>query len=687
MKLTNIKGVGPKTATLLESLGIYSVVDILFHLPFRYQDRTRIVPMQTLRPGDQAVIQGEITAAKIKFTGKRQLQLTLTDNSGSIQLKFFHFNSTQQKNLTVGSHLRCFGEVKLWQRHLLMIHPEYKHIDQQKVIAVEESLTPLYSTTEGLQQKTWRALSQQALNYLQKSTELQEILPPQILKTYDLLNIKTALSYVHRPPPDASQTLLESGLHPMQQRLAFEELLTHQLSLRQLRQKLRQHRAYAMSTAPPLVTKFLDNLGFSLTSAQKKAIVDIQSDLKKNTPMLRLLQGDVGAGKTVVAALAALQVIANQCQVAMMAPTELLAEQHYQQFLQWFTPLDIKVVLLSGSLRAPERRENLDKINSGQAQLVIGTHALLQKQVAFYNLAFVIIDEQHRFGVLQRSTLREKGKQAEFFPHQLIMTATPIPRTLAMTVYADLDTSIIDQLPPGRTPIKTAIINNNRRTEVIDKVKQLCVRGGQVYWVCPLISESETLQCEAATDTMMTLESLLPELKIGLVHGRLKAEEKQVIMEQFKQHNIDVLVATTVIEVGINVPNATLMVIENPERMGLAQLHQLRGRVGRGAKESHCILLYQNPLSENARKRLNVMRESVDGFYIAQQDLELRGAGEVLGTKQAGIQQLRIADIMRDRHLLPQVQKAANEILNTHPEIIPGLKQRWLGIKEVLAKV
>ena len=687
MKITSLKGVGPKTAALLENLGVYSIVDILFHLPFRYQDRTRIVPIKTLRPGDQAVIEGQITAAKIVFAGKRQLQITLTDSSGSIQLKFFHFNNTQQKNLIVGTQLRCFGEVKLWQRRLLMFHPEYKHMNTKKIVVVEENLTPLYSSTEGLHQNTWLALSQQALNYLKDSAELQEILPPKILQAYHLLNIKAALVYVHRPPPDASQTLLESGLHPMQQRLVFEELLTHQLSLRQLRYRLQQHRAYAMPTETVLSSAFLEKLGFVLTNAQHTAIIDIKTDLKKATPMMRLLQGDVGSGKTVVAALAALQVIASQHQVVIMAPTELLAEQHYQQFLKWFSPLDISVVWLSGKLKTTKRRESLAQIASGEAKLVVGTHALFQKQVVFADLALVIIDEQHRFGVLQRSALREKGKQAEFFPHQLIMTATPIPRTLAMMVYADLDTSIIDEFPPGRTPIKTAIVNNNRRSEVIQKVNQLCGNGGQVYWVCPLISESEILQCEAATETMSMLEQALPELKINLVHGRLKAEEKQLIMEQFKQHQIDLLVATTVIEVGINVPNATLMVIENSERMGLAQLHQLRGRVGRGAKESHCILLYQNPLSENARKRLNVMRESVDGFYIAQQDLELRGAGEVLGTKQTGIQRLKIADIMRDRHLLPQVQRAANEILQTYPEIIPALKKRWLGEKEQLAKV
>ena len=414
---------------------------------------------------------------------------------------------------------------------------------------------------------------------------------------------------------------------------------------------------------------------------------DIKNDLTQAKPMMRLLQGDVGSGKTVVAAIAALQAISNQYQAAIMVPTELLAEQHYRQFAQWFLPLGINVVCLAGKLKVAERRIVLQQLASGEVQFIVGTHALFQQQVVFADLALVIVDEQHRFGVAQRSALRQKGEQQQLFPHQLIMTATPIPRTLAMTIYADLDISVIDELPPGRTPIKTAVINNHRRLAVIDKVKQLCDNGGQVYWVCPLIEESELLTAEAAEKTAQALQQALPGLTIALLHGRLKTTEKQNIMQRFQADEINLLVATTVIEVGIDVPNATLMVIENPERMGLAQLHQLRGRVGRGAKESHCILLYRSPLSENARRRLTVMRESLDGFYIAQQDLELRGSGEVMGTRQTGLQHLRIANIMRDRHLLPKVQQAANAILLHYPQIVSALQERWIGEKQQYAKV
>jgi len=687
MKLSDLKGVGPKTVKQLAELGIYDISDILFHLPLRYQDRTRIVPIHSLRPGDQAVIEGKITRAQVKFAGKRQLQLTLADRNGEIQLKFFHFNKAQQHNLRIGTRLRCFGEVKYWQRQLMMIHPEYRRLGEQTILHVEENLTPIYPTTDGLQQNTWRALTQQALAYLQTDGVLEELVPREIRQQFDLADIKTALLYVHRPPADTQQALLEQGMHSMQQALAFEELLAHQLGLRQLRVKLQQHSAYPLRVNTMLCDQFIKTLAFSLTAAQAGVVSDIQDDLTLNKPMMRLLQGDVGSGKTVVAAIAALQAIANQHQAAIMAPTELLAEQHYRQFKQWFVPLGIKVAWLSGKLKIAERRNMLAQLHTGEAQLIVGTHALFQPQVVFHDLALVIVDEQHRFGVAQRSALREKGEQLQLFPHQLIMTATPIPRTLAMTVYADLDTSVIDELPPGRTPIKTAAINNTRRIEVIDKVKQLCQQGGQVYWVCPLIEVSELLDCEAAEKTAQALQQSLPKLRVALLHGRLKSEEKQQIMQQFQAGNIDLLVATTVIEVGIDVPNATLMVIENPERMGLAQLHQLRGRVGRGAKESHCILLYRSPLSANARKRLSVMRESMDGFYIAQQDLELRGPGEVMGTKQTGLQRLRIANIMRDRHLLPKVQQAANMILQQHIDIIPQLKRRWIGTKEQFAKV
>lgn len=688
MQLQKLKGVGPKTVEKLESLGIQSVEDVLFHLPFRYQDRTRILTIADLRPGDQAVIEGEIISSRVKFAGKRQLEVLLQDKTGVITLKFFHFNSTQQKKLGVGKQLRCFGDVKLFRRQLMMIHPEYQQVGEQ-LKPVDESLTPVYPSTEGIQQNSWRALSSQALQYLQTEHGLKELLSDDVRGHYDLVEIKQAITYIHRPPPDVDQALLQEGLHPMQQRLAFEELLAHQVSLRQVRAKLQQFLAKAckLELAEKMTTQFLDNLVFSLTGAQTHALQDIQQDLSQSQPMMRLVQGDVGSGKTVVAALAALQCIANGMQVAIMAPTELLAEQHFQQFTQWFEKLKIKVAWLSGKLKVAERRQMQALIESGEAACVVGTHALFQKSVEFANLGLVIIDEQHRFGVAQRQALRAKGIAADCYPHQLIMTATPIPRTLAMTVYADLDTSIIDELPPGRTPVTTVVVNNQRRHEIIDKVKLRCDEGGQVYWVCPLIEESENLEAEAAEKIYQQLVKQLPDYQVALVHGKMKATDKQRIMQAFKENEVQVLVATTVIEVGINVPNASLMVIENPERMGLAQLHQLRGRVGRGAKQSHCVLLYQDPLTETAKQRLRVMRESTDGFFIAEQDLKLRGPGEVLGTRQTGMQRLRIANIIRDRKLLPNVQKVAVEILQKNQAIVPELKRRWLGQNEVFSQV
>jgi ATP-dependent DNA helicase RecG len=687
MNLSALKGVGPKTANLLNAIDVHSVEDILFHLPFRYQDRTRVVAIADLRPGDSAVLEGVVQDCSIKFARKRQLVVSLEDASGVVQLKFFHFNAGQQRALAVGTKLRCFGEVKLFGRQLQIIHPEYRPVDA--ATAVEESLTPVYPTTDGLQQKLWRKLTAQALNYIPLATSSLEILPAPLRERWELPNLIDCLHHIHRPAPDADQNLLLEGLHPWQQRLAFEELLAHQVSLQQLREKTQRLEAHAcdVEKAKSVQQKFSKALPFSLTQAQQIAWQEISADLTQAHPMMRLVQGDVGSGKTVVAAFAALQAIASGFQVAIMAPTELLAEQHFEQFTTWFSDLGITTAWLAGKLKVGPRREMLALIESGEAKCVVGTHALFQKKVTFNNLALIVIDEQHRFGVAQRQALRSKGIEEGIFPHQLIMTATPIPRTLAMTVYADLDTSVIDELPPGRTPIKTVVINNQRRAQVVERIQSLCVTGGQVYWVCPLIEESEQLDCEAAESIAVKLTKKLPELNVGLVHGRMKPEQKQLLMQQFKAGEIDVLVATTVIEVGINVPNATLMVIENTERMGLAQLHQLRGRVGRGAMESHCVLLYQEPLTDTAKKRLTVLRDSTDGFYIAEQDLKFRGPGEVLGTKQTGMQRLRIADIMRDRKLLAKVQQASKMVVNSHPELIALLTQRWLGSKHEFGKV
>jgi ATP-dependent DNA helicase RecG len=687
MKLQTLKGLGENTASKFAALGIYSVEDLLFYLPFRYQDRTRITPIRYLQHGEDAVIEGEILASGIKFGKRRTLIVTLQDNTGFIELQFYYFNKSQQEQLKPGVKLRCYGEPRVWKNKLMIIHPEYRRVDEHNISTVEETLTPVYPKTEGLSQTTFFKFTTLALAHLKKDDYALELLTQAFREQYSLVDIKQAIIYVHRPPPEAPQELLMEKLHPLQQRLAFEELLAHQVGLRQLRAKIQLHRATPLTKKGELETQFLKALPFDLTKAQKTVWQEINNDLKQPHPMMRLVQGDVGSGKTVVAALAGLRAIENGFQAAIMAPTEILAEQHYQNFLQWFEPLDIKVVWLTGKLKAKERRETLALIESGEAQFIVGTHALFQKEVNFHQLSLVIIDEQHRFGVAQRQALREKGIEQNDYPHQLIMTATPIPRTLAMTVYADLDTSIIDELPPGRTPIKTILVNNQRRAEVIDRAKIKCEKGGQAYWVCPLIETSETLQCETAQDTLETLQKALPTLNIGMIHGRLKSDEKDRIMHAFKAKEIDILVATTVIEVGVNVPNATLMIIENAERMGLAQLHQLRGRVGRGDKESHCVLLYQEPLSEIAKKRLTTMRESTDGFYIAQQDLELRGPGEVMGTRQTGMQRLRIADIMRDRKLLPTVQKAAQVLLKDYPEIVEPLKQRWLGDNEILGNV
>ena len=683
MSLTALKGIGPKTRILLNNLSIDTVSDLLFHLPLRYEDRTRVVPIGTVIPGDHLVVEGVVILAQIIFANKRQLHVTLEDGSGRITLIFFHFNKAQQISFVQGVKLRCFGEVRLWQKKRAMIHPEYRHIDGHEPSMVEEALTPIYPTTEGLQQRTWRSLTTQAL----ACKDVPELLPPDILTRYQLSELHDALAYIHRPPPDADKDKLLEGLHPLQQRLAFEELLAHQLSLRKLRAKIQELPTYALLPCDKLLSQFIATLPFKLTQAQQKAIDNIQEDLAQKKPMLRLIQGDVGSGKTVVAAIAALQAIENGLQVAIMAPTELLAEQHYHSFSSWFKPLGIETAWLAGKLKKSERDTVLPLIREGRIKCILGTHALFQESVEFSKLGLVIIDEQHRFGVAQRSALREKGIRDNFYPHQLIMTATPIPRTLAMTVYADLDTSIIDELPPGRTPINTIIINSTRRHEIIDRVTDVCEKGGQVYWVCPLIEESESLDYEAAENIFSQLQLMLPTLDIALVHGRLKASEKQAIMHSFQEGKVDLLVATTVIEVGINVPNATLMIIENSERMGLSQLHQLRGRVGRGQKESHCVLMYQAPLSPMAKNRLMVMRDSTDGFYIAEQDLKLRGPGEVFGIKQTGLQQLRIADIIRDRELLKLVQTAAKEIVKKYPNLIDPIIKRWIAQKEQLGQV
>ncbi|MCW8906018.1 MAG: ATP-dependent DNA helicase RecG [Sedimenticola sp.] len=682
MPVTALKGVGPRNAEKLARIGVSTVQDILFHLPFRYQDRTRLVPIAALRPGDSAVVEGEVELADIRFGRRRSLLVRLSDGSGALTLRFFHFSNAQKSSLVRGARLRCYGEVRNGPSGPELVHPEYQLLSGEESPAVEETLTPVYPTTEGMHQLSWRGMAARALELLERDSDaLPEWLPEELLQRFRLPDLAAAIRYLHHPPADAPQAQLLEGRHPAQQRLAFEELLAHQLSLRATRQQQRRQRAQALAPDSALQDQFLQQLPFRLTPAQQRVLDEIARDLSREHPMMRLVQGDVGSGKTVVAALAALQSVAAGCQVALMAPTELLAEQHLRLFRQWFEPLGLEIGWLTGRHKGRQREQLLQLLQNGQLPLVVGTHALFQQDVVFQRLGLVIIDEQHRFGVHQRMALRDKAGE-ERRPHQLIMTATPIPRTLAMTAYADLDLSLIDQLPPGRTPVATVVIPDSRRQDVVERVRKACLSGRQAYWVCTLIEESEALQCQAAEETARLLQEALPELRVGLVHGRLKALEKEALMAAFKAGELDLLVATTVIEVGVDVPNASLMIIENPERLGLAQLHQLRGRVGRGSVESHCVLMYHPPLSQNAQQRLGVMRESSDGFLIAQKDLELRGPGEVLGVRQTGEMQFRIADLLRDQPLLEEVQAAAELMLERYPKRVPPLVRRWVGERQ-----
>jgi ATP-dependent DNA helicase RecG len=685
---TILKGVGTRVAECLQRLQIETVQDLLFHLPFRYQDRTHVTPLADLRPGDHTVIEGVIDGIEIKRGRRTSLLCHLRDHGGHITLRFFHFNQTQQQQFAQpGIRVRCFGEVRWGMMGYEMVHPEYRLLQTNAPVPVEEHLTPIYSTTEGLSQQTLRKLAAQALHLLQQQDGLEDLVPQTVWQNFQLSSLSEALWLVHQPPPDACIPQLLAGVHPAQQRLAFEELMAQQLSRQRLRQQLKQQIAPVFNQTSAVVATFLSQLPFQLTQAQQRVIQEIKQDLATANPMLRLIQGDVGSGKTIVAALAALQVISAGYQAAIMAPTELLAEQHFQNFQRWFTPLGFEVIFLAGKSKGKNRQATVQKIANGEARLMVGTHALFQEKVTFQNLALLVIDEQHRFGVQQRLALRSKGLQNEYYPHQLIMTATPIPRTLAMTAYAELDCSIIDELPPGRTPVTTVVIPNQRRQEVLERVQHNCHNGKQAYWVCTLIEESEVLQCQAAEATLAQLQTALPELRIGLIHGRLKSAEKEYIMAIFKAAGLDLLVATTVIEVGVDVPNASLMIIENAERLGLAQLHQLRGRVGRGAVQSHCVLLYQTPLSPLAKERLAILRATQDGFVIAQRDLELRGPGEVLGTRQTGVMQLKIADLQRDRELLPDVRRATEFLIQHHPGVVEPLIRRWLGTNEQYGSV
>ncbi len=676
MDITQLKGVGEAVAAKLEKLGIREVTDLLFHLPLRYEDRTRICPFVEIRPGMSVLVEGQVVSSQVQFGRRRSLLVRIAEGERSLTLRFFYFSRKQQKNFAEGCRVRCFGEVRLRGGEYEMVHPETRVLRGEGA-RLQSTLTPVYPVTEGVSQASLRRLVQQALLQLD---QVREWLPPEVLGDIDMPSLVEAISYLHNPPVDSSFNLVSDKRHPAQLRLIFEELLAHHLSLRKLRERrVAQGRAPALKPDEGLVGRFLDMLPFSMTEAQCRVIDEINSDLSKCTPMQRLLQGDVGSGKTLVATLAMLRAIASGYQAVLMAPTELLAEQHVANLRHWLSPLGLGVVSLNGGLKKSERAHVLAQIATGDAHAIVGTHALFQAEVKYARLALVVIDEQHRFGVHQRQAMCEKGHEPGGRVHQLIMTATPIPRTLAMTAYADLDLSVIDELPPGRQSIDTVVVSDVRRDDVIARIRHACQGGRQAYWVCTLIEESEALQCQAAVDTVAQLAAELSSLRVGLVHGRMKADEKEAVMSRFRHGKLDLLVATTVIEVGVDVPKASLMVIENAERLGLSQLHQLRGRVGRGSEKSVCVLMYHAPLSQAARVRLNAMRETNDGFEIARRDLALRGPGEVLGTKQSGAIRFRVADIVRDQDLIPLVGEGAKRLLQHHPDHVQPIIDRWLG--------
>ena len=675
--VSRLPGVGPVLQAGLERIGITRLQDLWFHLPLRYEDRTRLTPIRDLRVGETAQVEGVIEAVERGFRFRPQLRVVISDDSRTmLTLRFFSFRRAQIDQLTPGTRLRCFGQIRHAAQGMEIVHPQYQRLATGPS-EVEERLTPIYPTTEGLGQKRIANLVALALREL-PADEMLELIPRTLREDLHLLSLREALLLVHRPPADANVAALLLGTHPAQQRLAFEELLTHHLSLKQLRVQIRQHGAPCLRGTGKLRKALVQSLPFRLTGAQTRVSAEIAADLVERQPMLRLVQGDVGSGKTIVAAWAAVAAIESGYQVALMAPTELLAEQHLRNFSAWLAPLGIEPVWLAGKVQGKARASALTAL-AGDAQLVVGTHALMQQAVRFRDLGLVIIDEQHRFGVHQRLALRDKGREGDRVPHQLVLTATPIPRTLAMTAYADLDVSVIDELPPGRTPVTTVALSSSRRNEVIERIRVACAEGRQVYWVCTLIEESEQLEAQAAEVAHAELTALLEGVSIGLVHGRLKSAEKQAVMDDFRAGRVTLLVATTVIEVGVDVPNASLMVIENAERLGLAQLHQLRGRVGRGSAASSCVLMYQPPLSAMARERLGAMRETSDGFVIAEKDLELRGPGELLGTRQTGRLEFRIADLARDAAMLGDVQRIATRMIEEHAGLCERLVTRWIG--------
>ncbi|MGZ5029874.1 MAG: ATP-dependent DNA helicase RecG [Methylobacter sp.] len=686
-----LAGIGAQTANRLQKLGLHTLQDLIFHLPLRYEDRTRIYPIGSLRPGMTVLIAGKVEFVDVLPRGRKSLICRISDGTGFINLRFFHFSVSQHNALKPGTAISCFAEVRSVFAGLEMVHPEYKVIAHPDECVTESRLTPVYPLTEGLSQNVIRKAVRQALELCKHEPELlTDWIPEAILRQYRYPTLADAVQTLHAPDEAVTVTALQNGSVPALKRLAFEELLAHYLILRTTRNKTKAWQAPSFSAGAAgktAVDHFIRSLPFKLTGAQQRVIAEIEADCAKRHPMMRLVQGDVGSGKTIVSAYAALLALTAGYQVAVMAPTELLAEQHFRNFSAWFSGFETQVAYLTGQLKGNARKAVLQALEDGTAGIIIGTHALFQDSVNFHRLGLIIIDEQHRFGVHQRLALREKGLQNDIRPHQLVMTATPIPRTLAMLQYSDLDISIIDELPPGRKPIVTSVIPADRRADVIDRINSWVGKRRQVYWVCTLIEESEVLQCEAAEKTAEMLVQALPDVRVALIHGRMKSAEKDAVMQAFKNHQIDLLVATTVIEVGVDVPNAGLMIIENPERLGLSQLHQLRGRVGRGNDDSYCLLMYQAPLSDTARHRLGVLRDSNDGFVIAEKDLELRGPGEVMGTRQTGQMHFKIADLARDADLLAAVQQIGDDFFIHSPAAVQPLCDRWLGASTVYSEV
>ncbi len=677
-----LPGVGEVLAEKLSKCGINTIQDLLFHLPFRYQDKTRITPIECLLPNQWCVVVGKICKTKLNRGKNTSLYCYIEDKTGILAIRFFHFNKYQVKSLNIGKQIKVFGEVREFAGSFQMVHPEYKILNEDEPCTVEETLTPIYPATQGLSQNHLRKLIKMILEKHQTELTKLEWMDKPTLAKHNFQPLANALNNLHNPPPDIILQELEEGKHQGLKRLAFEELLAQKISMQFARQKRANLRAAKLLPNKTLANKLLNSLAFKLTNAQIRVYQEIQQDLSKDIPMQRLVQGDVGSGKTIVSALAALQAIANDYQVAIMAPTDILSEQHAINIGNWLSPLNINVLRLSGKMKAKERREVLQALKNHKCQVIIGTHALFQTEVEFAKLGLIIIDEQHRFGVEQRAELNQKGQKNGLHPHQLLMTATPIPRTLAMADFSHLDLSSIDEMPPGRVKVTTAVLPQNKEQQIILRLQSAITDGRQAYWVCTLIEESEKLQCINAIHRTAELQAKLPNVKIGLVHGRMKPQEKEQIMFDFKQGKIDLLVATTVIEVGVDVPNASLMIIENAERLGLSQLHQLRGRVGRGHQQSHCLLLYQPPLAKHSEERLKIMRATNNGFEIAEKDLQIRGFGELLGKQQTGYRKFKIARLDRDHNLLPQVKQTANMLIKQDITTSKIITKRWLGDNE-----